>query len=225
MGCPPLPLTQLIWGICLSLSRLCWSAWHNRRASLLLFVAGGEHITLRFKVTLILSHLTKSRANRWQKGSTNCSILPSWWENMNNMEKTENINQMTENTLFMIQNNLFMSLMRGLMSRTYSHWSQRLKNHNIRTWRTWSWVRSRWENIKWNVEPWIEMDEMEMVWNGEKIGKITIFWHPDPTLPPSPHLEGGGGGGTPHSAKLFWAAGFSAWGGGGNSVKTILTHF
>ena len=94
---------------------------------------------------------------------------------MNNMEKTENINQMTENTLFMIQNNLFMSLMRGLMSRTYSHWSQRLKNHNIRTWRTWSWVRSRWENIKWNVEPWIEMDEMEMVWNGEKIGKIT-FW-------------------------------------------------
>ena len=120
---------------------------------------------------------------------------------MNNMEKTENINQMTENTLFMIQNNLFMSLMRGLMSRTYSHWSQRLKNHNIRTWRTWSWVRSRWENIKWNVEPWIEMDEMEMVWNGEKIGKITIFLTPRPDPAPLPPLRrgrgGGGGGGVP----------------------------
>ena len=29
----------------------------------------------------------------------------------------------------------------------------RSKNHNMRTWRTWSWVSSRWENFKRNVEP------------------------------------------------------------------------
>ena len=29
------------------------------------------------------------------------------------------------------------------------------KNHNIRSWRTWFWVSSRWKNIKWNVKPWL----------------------------------------------------------------------
>ena len=29
----------------------------------------------------------------------------------------------------------------------------RSKNHNMRTWRSWSWVSSRWENFKRNVEP------------------------------------------------------------------------
>ena len=29
------------------------------------------------------------------------------------------------------------------------------KNHNIRTWRTWSWVSSGWENVKWLLHPWL----------------------------------------------------------------------
>ena len=33
------------------------------------------------------------------------------------------------------------------------HFWRQLKNHHICAWRTWSWVSSGWENMKWNVEP------------------------------------------------------------------------
>ena len=34
------------------------------------------------------------------------------------------------------------------------HLSWRLKNLNIRAWRTWSWVSSELENVKWLLQPW-----------------------------------------------------------------------
>ena len=44
-------------------------------------------------------------------------------------------------TLFMIQNSLFVNQ------------NTLIVNHNIPAWRTWSWVSSRWESTKRNIEP------------------------------------------------------------------------
>ena len=68
-------------------------------------------------------------------------VVPSChpgWENMESMENTENMVKM-ENINLMTENSI------------YGH---RWKENYLRAWRTLSWVSSRWENIKRNVEPW-----------------------------------------------------------------------
>ena len=56
---------------------------------------------------------------------------------------------------FVTQNALIVQLM---TQNILQYLWQQLKNHNINihAWRTWSWVSSRWENIKRNVEPGLQ---------------------------------------------------------------------
>ena len=61
------------------------------------------------------------------------------WENMENMENTYYVSHRTWKTSVIY----FTPLMSTFET-----------NHNIRAWRTWFWVSSRWKNIKWNVKPW-----------------------------------------------------------------------
>ena len=75
------------------------------------------------------------------------------WENM------ENINQMTKNTPFMIQNTRFMTQKKTLFDQKtqntffYGYYVAGRTNHKIHARRTSSWVGSKWDNIKRNVEP------------------------------------------------------------------------
>ena len=76
------------------------------------------------------------------------------WENM------EIINQITKNTLKMIQSTRFLTQKKTLFGHQkaqntlfYVFYVAGRKNHKIHTGRTWSWVSSKWENIKRNVEP------------------------------------------------------------------------
>ena len=50
------------------------------------------------------------------------------------------------------------------------HLLQRLKNHNILAWRTWSWVSSELENVKWLLQPCLELCRylsQAAIWRGE----------------------------------------------------------
>ena len=62
------------------------------------------------------------------------------------------------NTLFVTQCTLFVNQM--TQNTLLRHLWRRLKNYNICAWRTWSYVSSRWENIKRNVEPWVLLEKI-----------------------------------------------------------------
>ena len=80
------------------------------------------------------------------------------WENMDNMEKMENISHMTWNTLFMIQNSLLRTqstLFAMQVTQTtlvQGIYGDGWKSHNIWAWRIWSWFSSRLKNVKQLVE-------------------------------------------------------------------------
>ena len=58
---------------------------------------------------------------------------------------------MIQNTPFVIKNTLFVN-QTNQNTLFYGIFDDSWKNHNIHAWRSWSWVSSKWENIKRNVE-------------------------------------------------------------------------
>ena len=58
---------------------------------------------------------------------------------------------MIQNTPLVIKNTLFVN-QTNQNTLFYGIFDDSWKNHNIHAWRSWSWVSSKWENIKRNVE-------------------------------------------------------------------------
>ena len=84
----------------------------------------------------------------FEQGPTYCGLLPSW---MGEHGKDGKHKQITWNILFMIQDTLFVKQMTHTIL-FYGIYGDRRKNHNIRAWRTWSWVSSILEKVKPFVE-------------------------------------------------------------------------
>ena len=82
---------------------------------------------------------TQKTWKRWETSNIWPKTL-STYDSKHYIFKNQNtliVHNMTENTLF------------------YGFHGDGWKNLNICTWRTWSWVSSKWENIQQNIEPWI----------------------------------------------------------------------
>ena len=81
---------------------------------------------------------TRRTGKRWKTSTRWIQIPYSWFKTL----------------YFVTQNTLIVKLMTQNILRYLWRW---LKNHNIniQAWRTWSWVSSRWENIKRNAELWL----------------------------------------------------------------------
>ena len=77
---------------------------------------------------------------------------------MENMENTDNINQMIWNTVFFIQNTVFVtqtSLFVNQMTQNILFYGIHGSNsHNVRTWRTWSWVADHLRMVELQAECW-----------------------------------------------------------------------
>ena len=63
---------------------------------------------------------------------------------------------MIQSTLFVTQNIVFINQM--TQNTPFAACMATVeRNHNICAWRSGSWVSSRWENIKRNVDPWLQL--------------------------------------------------------------------
>ena len=61
------------------------------------------------------------------------------------------------------------------------------KNHNIRAWRTWSWVSSELENVKWLLQPWLQYNWREKIKN--KVFKLLFEFLQPTTLQINPTIQ------------------------------------
>jgi len=74
--------------------------------------------------------------------------------NMENMEKMENMEMFSGSPTEMFSGSPTEIFSGSLTLFIHSIYRDRWKNHNICAWRTWSWVSSELENLKWLLQPW-----------------------------------------------------------------------